>query len=246
MRFKLIGCEVFIREISHWIARSPHAIDAEYTEKQSHNDSCLLREEIRERIRQIEEGKTRYGAILLAFGLCGNSTAGIAAEKTKLVIPRAHDCCTIFLGSAGRFRDLFSDNPSRPFTSAGYMERGENDYLRESEGGKFLGLDKSYAEYVELYGEENARYIIETLTPPQKPDDSVFFIDTPETSHLGFAEKCREDAEKENREFRLIPGDSGLIRDLCAGNWSEDRFLILEPGEKIVPLYDWEKVMEKE
>jgi hypothetical protein len=245
MRLKLIGCEVFVREISYWISRSPHIIDAEYTEKQSHNDSELLRGEILERVRRAEEGEIHYHAVLLAFGLCGNSVAGIASRKIKLVIPRAHDCCTIFLGSSKRFKELFSDNPSRPFTSAGYMERDENDYLRESASGKFLGLDKSYREYVEMYGEENAQYIIETLTPKEKTDDTVFYIDTPETSHLGYAEKCRVDAEEDNKGFRLIKGDSSLIRDLCLGEWRNERFLVLEPGESIVPLYDWDLVMQK-
>ena len=41
--------------------------------------------------------------MVLAYGLCGGVTAGLHAGSITLVIPRAHDFITIFLGSRDRY-----------------------------------------------------------------------------------------------------------------------------------------------
>ena len=102
-RLKLIGCDVFMRELCFLIAQSPHIFDVEFTEKDSHDRSDNLRRIIQKKIDDCV-GKN-YDAILLVYGLCGNSTVGLKARDLPLVIPRAHDCCTLFLGS----KDLFQE-----------------------------------------------------------------------------------------------------------------------------------------
>jgi len=158
MRLKLIACDVFLREICLLLSRSPHTFDLEFTEKDSHNHSDTLRQTIQEKI-DLCMGK-KFDAILLAYGICGNSTIGLQARDTRLVIPRAHDCCTLFLGSREKFREHFKDNPSQPFSSAGYMERSDtlyHDGLYQAGGDG----DSKFQEYVEKYGEDNAKYIYE-------------------------------------------------------------------------------------
>ena len=43
MYFKLIACDVLTREVSYCIARTPHTVDVEFTEKGQHEDSERLR-----------------------------------------------------------------------------------------------------------------------------------------------------------------------------------------------------------
>ena len=124
MLLKLISCNVFQREASWCVARSPHVIDTEYTELGEHVRSAGLRQIIQDKIDATEASGKTYDAILLLFGLCGNSTVGLQARRTRLVIPRAHDCCTILLGSRAKFTEHFGAAPSTPFSSAGYIERG--------------------------------------------------------------------------------------------------------------------------
>lgn len=244
MRLKIIACDVLMREVCYSAALSPHTIDLEFTEKGAHNESHFLRSLIQDRIDATEAGERSYDAILLVYGLCGNSTAGVTARKTPLVLPRAHDCCTLFLGSRKRFEEHFRDNPSLPFSSTGYVER-DGEYLRESSVGASLGLHKSYQEYVELYGEENAAYIMETLTPAQEAHgDRVVFIDVPEFTHLGYAERCRFAAESDQKDFVLLRGDMRLIRELINGNWNTDEFLVVSPGQTVEPVYDWDRIVE--
>lgn len=227
-------------------SRSPHVFDLEFTEKGDHEKSEVLRRIIQEKVDSADSSGKNYNAVLLAYGLCGNALAGISAGKTRLVIPRAHDCCTVFLGSKRKFREHFSDNPSRPFSSAGYMERGDS-HINTSEVHHALGLHKTYEEYAALYGEENARYIMETLSPAAETgkEKEIVFIDMPETSFLGYADKSRREAEEQGKEFILLPGDIRIIRRLLNGEWDPDDFLVLEPGKKISPVYDWNEVMRE-
>ena len=244
MYYKLIACDVLTREVCHCVARSPHTVDVEFTEKGQHEDSDRLRLLLQQKIDRTAEKGTPYDAILLAYGLCGNATVQLEARNTRLVLPRAHDCCTIYLGSRQRFRELFADNPSRPFSSAGYMERGDS-YLHDGDTGRLLGLDRSYEDFVAQYGEENAEYIMETLTLSRdaNTDDKVIYIDVPETSREEYASLCRENAEKEGRQFLRVDGDIRLICKLVEGSWSSAEFLIVEPGQRTRAVYDWEEII---
>lgn len=162
MKLKLICCEVFMRPVCLAVARSAHTFDLEFTRLNSHVSPDAMRKLIQDKI---DEAGFSYDAVLLGFGLCGNSTAGLRAGTIPLVIPRAHDCCTIFLGSRKRFLEYFGNNLSVEWSSDGYMERGGGDYLRETELGRLLGVDNEYEELAEKYGEDNAKFIWETLHP---------------------------------------------------------------------------------
>lgn len=240
MKYKLICCEVLMRMACFAIVSSPHTIDPEFMELGAHEDPDRLRKELQERI-DVADKSGEYDAILLGYGLCGNSTVGIRARSVPLVIPRAHDCCTIFLGSKSKFIENFKDKLSSQWSSAGYMER-EDDYLRETETGKLLGLDRSYEELVEQYGEENAKYIWETLHPESR-EDELIFIEVPELSQLGYLEKMKSLAEEEGKPLRVLEGSMKIIKGLIEGEWNEEDYLLVPPGKEIKAVYDQEEVL---
>jgi len=243
MKLKIIACNVFFREVSLCAAASPHTVDAEFTELGEHAHSATLRALVQSRIDAAEESGKDYDAVALAYGLCGNSVVGLQARGRRLVIPRAHDCCTILLGSRQKFREWFEDHPSTPFSSVGYMERG-GYYLRTEDGESKVIVGDAYAEYVRQYGEENARYIWSTLHPERaEADNRVVFIDIPETAHLGCAAIFRERARAEGRNCICVEGSLALLRRLVAGEWNADDFLVVEPGQAIAGVYDWSEVV---
>jgi hypothetical protein len=245
MTLKLIACEVFFREISLCAATSAHTIDVEYTEKGAHDKSEVLRERIQSKIDAAEKGSRAYDAVLLGFGLCGNATAGIRARSLPLVIPRAHDCCTLFLGSRTAFEARFKDTPSLPFSSAGYMERG-GSFIHEADG-LIPGVSGSLEDLIERYGEENGRYIHETLRGgASREGDAVVFIDVPELTRLGFKEMCRLRAEEAGMKMEVMRGDMRLIRMLLHGDWGPTEFLIVPPGQTVRGVYDWDQIIRAE
>ena len=65
-----------------------------------------------------------HDAVALAYGLCNNGLAGLEARRVPLVLLRAHDCITAFLGSRDRYARYFEDRPGTYFETTGWLERG--------------------------------------------------------------------------------------------------------------------------
>ena len=246
MKLKLITCDVLTRLVCHCIARTPHIVDVEFIKKGAHDDSDYLRKLIQEKIDACDESEEEYDAVLLGYGLCGNSAANLSARSIPLVIPRAHDCCTLFLGAKEKYVEHFGDSPSGTFSAAGYMEH-ESSCVKEASGvKKSIGWDKTYDEYVKQYGEDNANYIWETLHPTRKPweeHSKLIFIEVPELRHLGYADQCRLKAQSDDREFVALEGSIELIEKLIFGEWSEEEFLLVEPEQHIVGVYDMDEIL---
>jgi hypothetical protein len=240
LRLKLIACNVFQREICYCLARVPHVIDPEFIELGAHSNPGLLRRRIQERIDAAEESGTKYDAILLLYGLCGNAGAGLIARGAPLVMPRAHDCATVLLGSKARFAEVFGDNPSRPFSSVGYFERSGESY--RSEGGVWDGSD-TYEDYVERYGEDNARYLWETLHAPVS-DGSALFIDIPETTSAEVAVLALRRLSECGLAARKVAGSLRLIESLLGGIWSDDDFVVIPVKGRTRGVYDHDRVIE--
>ncbi len=249
-RYKLISCNVFQRELCAAIAASPSIIDPEFLELGLHETPDSLRARLQERIDAADEASVRatsspaggaYSAIVLGYGLCGNGLSGIQARSLPIVLARAHDCCTILLGSRAIFLEKFADSLSASWSSAGYIERGLS-YFRASELGRTVGHGLEYEELLAQYGEENARYIYETLHP--KPDEKELrFIEMSETAGLGYAEDMRAQASAEGKDFVLLHGSSRLLRALLAGAWDDREFLVVPPQGMIAAVYDHDLVM---
>src|ERR1035438_8361996 len=116
MRLKLIGCEVLYREMCHACAHSPHCVDLEFLPKGLHDlGGKTMAAKIQEAVDRTEEGV--YQAILLGYGLCGNGLDGLTARHTRLVLPRAHDCIALLMGSHARYQAYFDGNPGTYYRS---------------------------------------------------------------------------------------------------------------------------------
>jgi hypothetical protein len=242
MRLKLISCNVFQREAAWCIARSPHVIDAEYTELGEHARSAGLRQLIQAEIDATEASGKTYDAILLLFGLCGNATVGLQARRTPLVIPRAHDCCTILLGSRAKFTEHFGAAPSTPFSSAGYLERGDYFLRTSDDGPASVQIGDGFKALVEKFGEEDAKYIWAEMHPSHG-DDKAVFIDLPQTSHLGYAAQFESRAAAAGKQAVHLQGDIRLIENLIYGHWDPAEYLIVPPTAAIEGVYDWVEVL---
>jgi len=236
LKLKLISCEVLEREALHCAGTAGVHIEIEYTEKAAHEKPEMLQK----RIQDIIDRSKDYDAILLGYGLCGNALNGLRAEGCRLVVPKAHDCCTLFLGSKKRFNELFEGRESMSWGSTGYCEK-DGGYLRNSEIGSIIGYDRTYEQYVEEYGKENAKYIWETIHPERESDD-VLFIKIPETYDHSVYNEFEKEMTESGKIITVEEGNMSIISKLVNGDWDDD-FLIVEPGNEISALYDKEEVM---
>ncbi|MCL1921552.1 MAG: DUF1638 domain-containing protein [Kiritimatiellaeota bacterium] len=239
LHLKLISCNVFQREACWCLARTRHLADPDFLELGLHVNPSRLRERLQARIDAEDAGDIRHDALLLLYGVCGNACVGLAARRTPLVIPRAHDCATVLLGGAARYHEVFGGNPSRPFSSVGYLERCAEAYRTEGGAGDLGG---TYEDFVEKYGEDNAKYLWQTLHPVREGEPALF-IDIPETSREDALARAQARLTADGRAFEIAQGDIGMIRRMIDGEWHPREFLIVRPGETVTGVYDMGEVI---
>ncbi len=242
MRLRVIACNVLFRELSYLSAYTPHTIDAVYVDRRFHETPDELRAEVQAQIDAAEEMRYEYDAILLGYGLCSNGLADIQARRTPLVIPRAHDCITLLLGSKQRYNQSFHSEPGTYYYTPGWVEREGARKERTSVQGE-AARDVIYAEYVAKYGEENAAYLMETLHTWYKNYTRAVYIHNGLTRFAEAEEQARKVAEEYGWKFQETDGDMRLMKLMLDGRWREEEFLIVGPGERTQGAYDDETVM---
>jgi len=171
-----------------------------------------------------------YDAVVLGYGLCGKATAGLVASEIPLVLPRAHDCITLFLGSRLRYQEQFDNNPGTYWYAHDYIERDDGSGTELAMGAAGNDLTEVYEEYVAKYGEDNADYLMEVMGAWQEHYKRAVFIDMGVGDASNVESRAREEAGRRGWTFERLEGDLVLLERLLNGDWSED-FLVLQPGE---------------
>jgi hypothetical protein len=111
MRLRIVACEIFFRELSHLAARSPRKVDVEFLPKGLHDQGGgVMRERLQAAIDATDPA--RHDAVALGYGLCNNGLVGLEARTMPLVLVRAHDCVTAFLGDRARYARYFDERPA--------------------------------------------------------------------------------------------------------------------------------------
>jgi len=236
MKLKCLGCDALARIVYLCAAQSPHIVDVELFQLGLHNEPSDLRSRLQERI-DAAAGQ-EYDAIVLAYGLCGQATEGLIARHIPVVIPCAHDCITLFLGSRERYKEQFENYPGTYWYSQDYIERHDSSGTALSLGSA-VGIDihEVYEEYVEKYGKDNADYLMEVMGAWQSHYQRAVFIDMGLGNGTAVEQQARDEAARRGWTFERMAGDLVLIRRLLTGDWETD-FLVLESGQQITMTYD--------
>lgn len=240
-RYKLISCAVLFRECYSCAAKADNLIDVQIIEQGLHD---VGKEKMTARLQQ-EIDKVdceKYDAILLGYGLCNNGIVGLKS-KLPLVIPRGHDCITILLGSRKKYQSYFDANPGTFFQSAGWIEQAKDNLSNPESTTRQMGM-MSNEEYVEQFGEEYAKYIMESLGGGLNSYKSFTYIDTKVGDQNKLKQHAKENAKENDWTYRELEGNTDLLQKMMNGNWNDDEFLVVQPGETIEASYS-EKVINR-
>jgi len=234
MRLKLISCEVLFREMCDACAHSPHQVDVEFLPKGLHDlGGKTMSARVQEVVDRTPEGV--YDAILLGYGLCGNGLAGLTARHTRLVLPRAHDCIALLMGSRDRYQQYFDSNPGTFYRSTGWLERGKG--LQQLTH-QTLGLEEPLDALIHKYGEDSGRYLYEEMSRYRSRYGKLTFIETGLEPDGDFAAEAAAEAEDQGWRFEQLHGDLAWLRRLVGGEWAEHEFVVANPGQRIAATYD--------
>lgn len=250
MRIKCLSCEALARLAYLSAARSPHVVDVELVARGLHNRPGDLRSLLQEHI-DAAQGRG-YDAITLVYGLCGQATVGLAARDVPVVIPRAHDCITLFLGGRERYRQQFESYPGTFWYAQDYLERDDGSGSALSMGSVAdEDLQAEYEKYVLKYGKDNADYLMEVMGAWQSHYRRAVYIEMGVGDPRGGEDvqvRARTEAARRGWSFERVSGDMVLVRRLLAGEWGPEPggdFLVLQPGQRLRMTYE-ESIMEPE
>ena len=238
MRLKLIACEIFFRELCAAAARSINQVDIEFLPKGLHDiGQAGMSARLAEALDRVET--ERYDAILLGYWLCSNGLVGLTARTRPLVIPRAHDCITLFLGSKERYLDYFHSHPGAYFKTTGWIERGDSLTQHNPDSiAERSGMAQTYEELVARYGEDNAKFLYEQLCDMTRNYSGITFIEMGVEPDDRFERLARRQAEEHGWKFHKVQGDMALVQALVDGPWDDARFLTVPPGHRVAASFD--------
>lgn len=245
MKYKVIACGVFEPYLNHLAEESPNEIVVKTLDAGLHsrpNDLRLLAQ------AEIDEASREggYDAIILFYGLCGRGTANLISRDIPVVIPRAHDCITLFLGSAEAYLREFNKNPGTFYHTLGWIQKKINPKNREA--------SELYSNYTrdgwehhpdfksleDRFGRDNAEHVVSFMERWRQHYTRAAYIDMGFPDEEVMIDFTREMAHIFEWNHEVIKGDPDLMRRILAGDWrvlrqaQDDRVFVLPPSSRSV------------
>ncbi len=239
-RLLLVACRVFERELEVLMRPAKTELVIHYVEIGLHEQpGAQLRAALQEEINTVPEED--FDAVGLGYGLCNRGLVGLKAHGLPVIIPRAHDCLGILLGSSKRYLAELEKEAGTYFQSAGWIEHLPADRtIRPMAAGGEMSVKKE--EFIAKYGEEAAQFLMEEYAKFTQHYKRLAFISTPVAKADERERKAEEIAKQQSWKFERLPGDMGWLRRLVDGEWNDTEFLVLQPGEKIALSYGEELI----
>lgn len=235
-RLLLVACRVFERELEVLPGTAKTELKIRYLEMALHQQpGPQLRAALQKAVNSVQVGDC--DAVGLAYGLCNQGLVGLQSRDVPVVIPRAHDCLGILLGSTKRYLAELEKEPGTYFQSCGWIEHLPADRtLRPLAAGAGLSLNKE--ELVARYGEESAQFLMEEYAKFTQHYKRLAFISSPIPSSDERERRAVEIAKQQNWTFERLQGDLGWLRRLVDGDWNEREFLVLQPHQRVALSHD--------
>jgi hypothetical protein len=210
--------------VEHFARALPRVAKIVYLPQLLHNEPLRLRNELQTAIDSCE-ADALVDTIVLAYGLCSRGVEDLRHARCPIVIARAHDCVTLFLGSKERYADYVARHPGTYWYSPGWIRA-------RAVPGPERDADRRQ-KYAEKFDPEDVEYLMEQERLWAANYDRAAYVglgagEKPE--HIAYTQKC---AACLGWKFDHVEGDAALMRDLFAGPWDEQRFLIVPPHHGI-------------
>lgn len=225
----VVACRVLEAEIVALTRSATHIVRRENFEVGLHDQPTALRTRLAGAIERAEADPA-VEAIVLVYGLCGLALVDLAPRRCPLIVPRAHDCVTLFLGSKERYAACMQADPGLYWYSPGW-----------NRDKRVPGPDREAqlrAAYTEKFGAEDAESLLEMERESFAQHTGAGYTDLSlpgDEQQRNYAARC---AASLGWSLTAHRGDPSLLRDLLHGPWDEARFLVVPPGQRIAMSVD--------
>lgn len=209
----LIACRVMEPELEQLRKEIP-GVEVHYVEQALHRVPQNMAARVQEEIGRVSD---KGGLVILGYGLCSNGIVGVVAPPQGLVVPRAHDCIALFLGSLERYRSCFSERPGTYYLTPGWVAESRDP----------LGI---LEEYKKRYGQETAQWVMEEEL---KNYTHIALINSGVGDLEWLRARAKANAEYFGKQYQEIPGDLSYLRKLLEGPYTEEDFYFIAPGQKV-------------
>lgn len=212
-RVLIVACDIIKQELQ--AVNHCQGVEMEFLEQSLHRTPAKMPAAIQERIDKADG----FDYIVLGYGACGNGIAGVRAGKRPLVIPRAHDCITFFLGSLEAHLKQHAKVPGTYYLNKGWIDEKKDP----------LGV---LEEYTQRYGRKTAEWVLEMEFKNYK---RIVLVTTLAFDPAQYRARAQADAEYLRLAYEEIEGSLAFIDKIVRGPWDNREFLTLKPGEEVTP-----------
>jgi hypothetical protein len=220
----IVACSVLEPEVKHFSGDASHVVGMEFLPINLHENPPLLQQALQQVIDRAEANPA-VEAIVLVYGLCGGGVENLRHHRCPLVLARAHDCMTLFLGDKDRYADHQKEHPGNYWYNPGWIrERSSPGPDREAHLRR---------QFEGRFDEEDVTFLLESDREALSHYDQATYVGLnvgEPTDDEAYTQAC---AACQGWGFNRIPGDPALLVALLSGNWDEKRFLIVPPHHRI-------------
>ncbi len=211
MNYLVIACNIMKDELLRF---ESNGISFVFLEQSLHRTPQKMSPIIQTEVDKAEKEDWEY--IILSYGLCSNGIVGVKAKRQPIIIPKVHDCISLFLGSHERYMEEQTKEPGTYYLTKGWIEEGKSP----------LG---AYQEYSERYGKETAEWVIREEL---KNYTRIALVEGGVELTEAHREHARENATFLNLRYEEIRGSLEFFEKMLQGAWDK-AFLIIKPGEEV-------------
>jgi hypothetical protein len=216
----VISCAVLEPEVRHFLRDNPRLRDLVIIPLALHEDPARLQREL-QRAVEGAEANPAVEAIVLVFGLCGRGVENLRHARCPIILARAHDCTTLFLGDKDRYAAYVTANPGTYWYNPGFIR-----------GGKMPGPDRDARlreEFGRKFDAEDVEFLIEQDRAGLAHYDRAAYVSLELADTRQDEAYTRSCAACHSWGFDRVPGNPELLQALLRGDWDEKRFLIVPP-----------------
>lgn len=223
----VIACKVLSPDLQRTAVRLGINVEFEFLHFGLHNTPAELTRQVQQAIDNVP-AYDGYSRIILGYGICGQGTVSIRAGKIPLIIPQAHDCITLFLGSRAVYNEQFEKCPGTYYFTKGWFDENPNYEMTLRIGLNIETPGKTYTK-------DELQVVEEFLSGWQKNYSRAVFIRADEDDDdESYRQISRNVAKGYGWKYEEITSDAKLFEKMLTAEKSDDEILLVEPGFTLI------------